>query len=76
MLGYADSAGIPMSSHAFVEATAHVLAVTPTAHWLEFLDKACAILAEPATVENGTVSPRGPGLGMDWDEAAVSRYLH
>ena len=29
---------IPMSSHLFAEASAHMLAVTPTAHWLEFLD--------------------------------------
>ncbi len=74
-MGYADGAGIPMSSHAFVEATAHVMPVTPTAHWLEFLDKACTLLTEPAVVENGAVLPRGPGLGMDWDEAAVNRYL-
>ncbi len=75
-MGYADGAGIPVSSHAFVEASAHVLTATPTCHWLEFLDKACMLLTEPATVEHGAVVPRGPGLGMDWDEMAVARYLH
>ena len=74
-MGYAEGAGIPVSSHAFVEASAHALSVTPTAHWLEFLDKACMLLTEPAIVENGAVVPRGPGLGMDWDEAAVNRCL-
>src|ERR1700716_2666656 len=34
----AEAASIPMSSHLFAEASAHMLAVTPTAHWLEGLD--------------------------------------
>ena len=43
----ADAASIPMSSHLFAEASAHALAVTPTAHWLEVLDFAGAVLAHP-----------------------------
>ncbi|MCG8358843.1 MAG: hypothetical protein MI920_25020 [Kiloniellales bacterium] len=71
----ARAASLPVSSHAFVEASAHLLAVTPTAQWLEFLDKARPILQAPAEVVNGTVTPRGPGLGLEWDEKAVERYL-
>jgi mandelate racemase len=70
----AEAASLPVSSHLFVEASAHLLAVTPTAHWLEHLDLASAILAEPAAPENGMVTARGPGLGIAWDEAAVARY--
>lgn len=70
----AEAASIPLSSHAFVEASAHALAVAPTAHWLEYLDKARPILVEPADAVNGTVTARGPGLGMVWDEGAVARY--
>jgi len=70
----AEAASLPVSSHAFVEASAHLLAVTPTAHWLEVLDKARPILQRPALIENGMVTPQGPGLGMEWDEAAVKRY--
>ena len=33
--GQAEAASIPMSSHLFAEASSHMLAVTPTAHWLE-----------------------------------------
>lgn len=72
--GQAEGASLPVSSHAFVEASAHVLAVTPTCHFLEFLDKARAILQEPVVVEDGNVRPRGPGLGMDWNSAAVEKY--
>jgi len=70
----AEAASLPTSSHAFVEASAHLLAVSPTAHWLEVLDKARPILQWPALIKDGMVMPRGPGLGMEWDEAVVERY--
>jgi mandelate racemase len=73
--GQAEAASIPMSSHLFAEASAHMLAVTPTAHWLEVLDLARAILVDPIEIVDGTVTARGPGLGLSWDEAAVAKYL-
>ena len=71
----AEAANIPMSSHLFAEASAHMLAVTPTAHWLEYLDFASVILAKPAEIVDGTITARGPGLGLEWNEAAVAKYL-
>ena len=73
--GQADAASIPMSSHLFAEASAHMLAVTPTAHWLELLDFAGAILADPVKIVDGTVTAYGPGLGLQWNETAVAKYL-
>jgi mandelate racemase len=73
--GQAQAASIPMSSHLFAEASAHVLAVTPTAHWAEYLDLAGAILAEPMQIVKGSVTARGPGLGIVWNESAVAKYL-
>jgi mandelate racemase len=71
----AHARGIPFSSHLFVEASAHLLAVTPTFHWLEFLDIAGAVLAEPPKVVKGCVeAPDRPGIGMTWDEEAVQKY--
>jgi mandelate racemase len=72
--GQAQAASIPMSSHLFAEASAHMLAVTPTAHWIEYLDLARAIVAEPVEIVGGTITARGHGLGLSWDEAAVARY--
>jgi mandelate racemase len=72
--GQAEGASLPVSSHLFPEASAHVLAVTPTAHFLEYLDVAGAILADPPGIEDGALVPRGPGLGLAWDEGAVNRY--
>jgi mandelate racemase len=73
-MGQAEAASLPLSSHIFVEASAHLLPVTPTAHWLEWLDLAGAVLAEPGRPVDGKVTARGPGLGIEWDEAAVARF--
>ncbi len=65
----------PMSSHLFPETSAHLLAVTPTCHYLEYVDWADAILAEPlAIVDGAAVIPERPGTGVVWDEKAVERY--
>jgi len=65
----------PMSSHLFPEASAHLLAVTPTCHYLEYVDWADAILAEPLRIEDGAAAiPDRPGTGVAWDEKAVERY--
>jgi mandelate racemase len=54
--------------------SAHLLAITPTAHWLEYLDVAGAILAEPYRAVDGSVTAKGPGFGLEWDESAIARF--
>lgn len=71
----ADAAATPVSSHIFVEASAHAMALTANAHMLEYLDVAGKILVDPVGIEGGTIIPKGPGLGIVWDETAVERYL-
>jgi mandelate racemase len=73
-IGQAEAASLPISSHIFVEASAHMLPVTPTAHWLEYLDIAGSVLAEKPLVCGGSLTAVGPGLGLRWDEDAVRRY--
>jgi len=71
----AQAAGVEMSSHLFPEASCHLLAATPTAHWLEFVDWAEPVLEEPLKLKNGHVLiPDQPGIGMKWDEKAVKRF--
>jgi len=74
VMGMASAASMPVSSHIFIEASAHVLPVTPTCHFLEFMDFGHSVLAEPYAVVNGQVTPKGPGLGMTWNEDAVAKY--
>ncbi|MDH5351893.1 MAG: mandelate racemase, partial [Betaproteobacteria bacterium] len=65
----AQAAGMEMSSHLFPEVSCQLLAVTPTCHWLEYVDWADAILEEPARLKDGQVLiPDRPGIGMRWDE--------
>jgi mandelate racemase len=72
----AHAHGIEMSSHLFPEVSCHLLAITPTCHWLEFMDWAGPVLAEPAVVKDGHVLiPDRPGTGIAWNEEAVKRYL-
>jgi mandelate racemase len=71
----AERHGIPMSSHLFPEVSAHLLAMTPTAHWLEYVDWAAPILEEPLRIEKGAaVLPARPGAGIAWNLDAVQRY--
>lgn len=66
---------IPMSSHLFSEVSAHLLAATPTAHWLEYVDWADSIVEQPLKIEDGmAIVPDRPGAGLEWDKAAVERY--
>jgi mandelate racemase len=74
VIGLARAASMPMSSHLFIEASAHVLAVTPTCDWLECMDFGSAVLARPCALIDGCVTAQGPGLGIEWDEEAVARY--
>ena len=73
----AEAAGIPISTHLYPEVGAHVMRVSQTAHWLEWLDWADEILKEPFTKENGCINiPDKPGLGIEWDEAAIVKYAY
>ncbi len=73
--GLAAATGIQMSSHLFPEVSAHLLATTPTCHWLEYVDWAEPVLAEPLRIVNGdAVAPAVPGNGLTWDEDAVAHF--
>jgi mandelate racemase len=66
---------IEMSSHLFPEVSAHLLAATPTRHWLEWVDWANAVVEEPLRIDAGfAVVPERPGNGLTWNAAAVAKY--
>lgn len=66
---------IEMSSHLFPEISAHLLAATPTCHFLEYVDWADRILEDPLRIEDGfAIVPDRPGNGMRWNAKAVERY--
>jgi mandelate racemase len=66
---------IDMSSHLFPEVSVHLLAATPTCHYLEYVDWADRILREPLRIVDGhATAPERPGNGLAWDDKAVERY--
>lgn len=71
----ADRAGIPLSSHLYPEVSVHLLAASPTAHWLEYVDWGEPFLQQGITVENGMARvPDTPGTGVNWDEDSVAAF--
>jgi mandelate racemase len=66
---------LKMSSHLFPEVSAHLLAATPTCHYLEYVDWADVLVREPLKIVDGqAIIPDRPGNGMIWNEDAVARY--
>ena len=71
----AEAAGMPMSSHLYPEISAHLLAITPTRHWLEYVDWAEPILREPVRLTDGAIAAsEEPGIGIAWNEDAVNKF--
>jgi len=69
------AAEVSMSSHLFPEFSVHLLAATPTAHWLEYVDWAAPILNEPMQIKDGhAIVPDQPGVGISWNEEALSKF--
>ena len=67
--------GIPISSHFYPEVGSHLMRVSQSAHWLEWLDWADEILLDPFNIENGHVQiPNKPGIGIEWNEKVVKKH--
>jgi mandelate racemase len=67
--------GVEMSSHLFPEVSAHLLAATPTCHFLEYVDWANKIVQQPLQIVDGcAMVANQPGNGLAWDAAAVEHY--
>jgi mandelate racemase len=66
---------VQMSSHLFPEVSAHLLAATPTCHFLEYVDWANVLVEQPLKIADGhAIIPPRPGNGMVWDKSAVERF--
>ncbi|WP_208859893.1 enolase C-terminal domain-like protein [Mycolicibacterium peregrinum] len=73
--GVAAAAGIQYSNHLYPEFAAHLLRVTPSAHWLEWVDWAHPILDNPVLpVDGHLTAPNLAGAGLVWDEPAIRKY--
>ena len=72
----AGAGGIPISTHFYPEVGSHVMRVSQSAHWLEWLDWADDILLDPFNIIDGYVQiPNKPGIGIEWNEKVISKHL-
>lgn len=72
----AQSRAVPFSSHLSPDYSAHVLAATPTKHWLEFMDWGQDLIRDPLVPVKGFTTPRDtPGTGLEWNEKAIAPCL-
>jgi mandelate racemase len=72
----AQARAVPFSSHLSPDYSAHVLAATPTKHWLEFMDWGQDLLQHPLVPVKGFTTPREtPGTGLEWNERAIAPCL-
>ena len=72
--GVAAAAGLEVSSHLMPEISVHLLAATPTARWVEYVDWADAVLESPLRpVEGALIPPDRPGFGLAWSEEKIGR---
>lgn len=71
----AERHAIPLSSHMSPEISVHLLAATPTADWLEFVDWGAEAIRDPLRVRGGHVTPsERPGTGIEWNEDVIARH--
>lgn len=70
----ANAAALKLSSHLMPELSIHLLAASPTAHYVEWVDWAEGLLVEPLRIDAGFITPPDrPGLGLCWDESKLAR---
>jgi len=70
----AHAAGLPLSSHLYPEVSAQLLAASPTAHWLEYVDWLNPLLTEPLRIVEGMACPsERPGNGLVWNDEVVHK---
>jgi len=71
----AHAHGIPVCGHVLPEIHVHLASAVPNGYLVEYVPRSSAILRAMPAVENGClVAPRGAGLGLELDRAAVERF--
>jgi L-alanine-DL-glutamate epimerase-like enolase superfamily enzyme len=66
---------VPVCGHVIPEIHVHLLCAIPNAFMVENVPRSAAILRQmPALHDGCLVAPKAPGLGLELDEAALTRY--
>ena len=70
----AEAFNAPVCPHFLMELHASLAGAVPNASWIEHIPQLDAITTSRLAIEDGyAVVPTAPGLGIDWDFAAIDR---
>jgi len=73
--GMAEAYNLPVVSHLVPEIHVHLIAAIPNGLTVEYMPWTFKIFEEVPVPANGELAvPRGPGLGLKFDETALKRY--
>lgn len=71
----AEAHGVPLVNHLASEVLAHAVAAVPNGLIVGFYPWAQPLFQEPVRIEDGDILlPERPGLGLELDEAALSKF--
>ena len=70
----AESFGVAVCPHFLMELHVSLAAAVPNGAWVEYIPQLDDVTTSRLTLHDGhAVPPDAPGLGIDWDFAAVER---
>jgi L-talarate/galactarate dehydratase len=72
---FAQAYQVPVCGHVIPEIHVHLLCAIPNALRVEYVPRSAAIVRGMPALEDGClVAPKAPGLGLEFDAAAMRRY--
>ncbi|MGQ0523791.1 MAG: mandelate racemase/muconate lactonizing enzyme family protein [Betaproteobacteria bacterium] len=73
--GMAEAFNLPVVNHLYPEISVHLVAAVPNGLTVEYMPWSARIYQEVPVPVNGELAvPQKPGLGLEFDEAALRRY--
>ncbi|MGQ0750771.1 MAG: mandelate racemase/muconate lactonizing enzyme family protein [Betaproteobacteria bacterium] len=73
--GMAEAFNLPVVNHLYPEISVHLVAAVPNGLTVEYMPWSARIYKEvPVPVKGELAVPQKPGLGLEYDEAALRRY--
>ena len=73
--GMAEAFNVPVVSHLIPEMHVHLIAAIPNGLTVEYMPWTLCLFTETPALENGQiVVPKKPGLGLEFDPAAIKRF--
>jgi len=71
----AEAHNLTICPHFLMELHVSLVCAVPNAPWLEYIPQLDEIAAPMARVGGFALAPTAPGLGIDWDEAALASRM-